>query len=504
MSELFVGLVGATGTDLSEIRIFLQDALQEVGYTTELIKLSTLLYEQEPGQSEADRLKESMDAGDEVRALATNAVAVLGIQQVRQIRVQKQDGIDEETAKRTPLSKTAYIFHSLKHPDEVKLLRKCYGDSFHLISVFSDEITREQKLKKRLASSDASLSPKQRSDMASKLMERDISDQKNELGQQVRKTFPLADLFVNLDDESNCEKAIQRYVRLLFGDVFKTPSKEEFGMFYAQAAAVRSADLGRQVGAAIVNDQAELISTGSNEVPKAGGGQYWSDDEIDHRDFTKEKDINDERQKKLVQDLLQRLASANLLSEEANIDTLVTSFFSGAPPGYIEGAEVFNVIGYYRAVHGETAALLEAARRGVSVKEAIVYVTTFPCHECARHIVCAGIREVVYIEPYPKSLALEQYPDSIMVESRPVNERRLKQKLAKVRFRPFVGVAPRKYLQLFSVDKGERKNKDGTVKKWDKEKAQLRHFERSIGYITDEIDYIAGLEALHAQQEQQD
>lgn len=129
---------------------------------------------------------------------------------------------------------------------------------------------------------------------------------------------------------------------------------------------------------------------------------------------------------------------------------------------------MFNVIGYSRAVHAETAALLEAGRRGVSVKDAIVYVTTFPCHECARHI-CAGIREVVYIEPYPKSLALEQYPDSIMVESRPINQRRIKNKLNRVTFRPFVGVAPRKYLQLFSVDKGERKNKDGTVKKWDKD-----------------------------------
>ncbi len=55
--------------------------------------------------------------------------------------------------------------------------------------------------------------------------------------------------------------------------------------------------------------------------------QYWSDDEIDRRDFTKEKDINDERQKKLVDDLLKRLGAQNLLAAEANIDTLTTEFF---------------------------------------------------------------------------------------------------------------------------------------------------------------------------------
>jgi deoxycytidylate deaminase len=30
---------------------------------------------------------------------------------------------------------------------------------------------------------------------------------------------------------------------------------------------------------------------------------------------------------------------------------------------------------------------------------------SFPCHMCARHIIATGLREVVYIEPYPKSVA---------------------------------------------------------------------------------------------------
>jgi deoxycytidylate deaminase len=76
-----------------------------------------------------------------------------------------------------------------------------------------------------------------------------------------------------------------------------------------------------------------------------------------------------------------------------------------------------NVIEFGRAVHAEMAALMDSARRGVPVKNATLYCTTFPCHLCARHIVAAGIRRVVYIEPYPKSLAAQLYPDSIAVES---------------------------------------------------------------------------------------
>ena len=65
-----------------------------------------------------------------------------------------------------------------------------------------------------------------------------------------------------------------------------------------------------------------------------------------------------------------------------------------------------DLIEFSRTVHAEMAAIVDAARRGVSVQDCNLYTTTFPCHECAKHIVAAGIRRVVYIEPYPKSQAL--------------------------------------------------------------------------------------------------
>ena len=58
-------------------------------------------------------------------------------------------------------------------------------------------------------------------------------------------------------------------------------------------------------------------------------------------------------------------------------------------------------------------ALLSAGREGVSTVGTRLFVTTFPCHYCARHIVGAGVYEVQYIEPYPKSLALELHNDAI-------------------------------------------------------------------------------------------
>jgi deoxycytidylate deaminase len=71
---------------------------------------------------------------------------------------------------------------------------------------------------------------------------------------------------------------------------------------------------------------------------------------------------------------------------------------------------------YIRAVHAEMAAITDAARHDISITGCTLYTTTFPCHDCAKHIVASGIRRVVYIEPYRKSLVQEFYPDSIAVD----------------------------------------------------------------------------------------
>jgi deoxycytidylate deaminase len=78
---------------------------------------------------------------------------------------------------------------------------------------------------------------------------------------------------------------ILRFIEGLFGYPFITPTRDGFGMYHAFAAGLRSSDLGRQVGAAIATADGEILSVGCNDVPAAGGGQYWTGDAIDHRDF---------------------------------------------------------------------------------------------------------------------------------------------------------------------------------------------------------------------------
>lgn len=70
-----------------------------------------------------------------------------------------------------------------------------------------------------------------------------------------------------------------------------------------------------------------------------------------------------------------------------------------------------------------------------------MFTTTFPCHSCARHIVACGIKEVYYIQPYEKSLALDLHDDAI----NDINSENPK----KVSFIQFDGISPRRYSKFF-------------------------------------------------------
>jgi deoxycytidylate deaminase len=108
-----------------------------------------------------------------------------------------------------------------------------------------------------------------------------------------------------------------------------------------------------------------------------------------------------------------------------------------------------DITEYGRAVHAEMDAILMAARSGVSPRGAILYTTTFPCHNCTRHIIAAGIQRTYYIEPYAKSRAEELHEDAIVVEERILGKQSRGQK--RVPFTHFVGIGPRRYFDLFSL-----------------------------------------------------
>lgn len=103
-----------------------------------------------------------------------------------------------------------------------------------------------------------------------------------------------------------------------------------------------------------------------------------------------------------------------------------------------------------------------------------LYTTTFPCHNCARHIVAAGISKVYYIEPYEKSLALELHSDSITITGEE----------NKVEFLQYEGMGPDKVLKLFH-NSIERKD-GGKARMFNKGEASPIYRQPLDGFATHE------------------
>lgn len=67
---------------------------------------------------------------------------------------------------------------------------------------------------------------------------------------------------------------------------------------------------------------------------------------------------------------------------------------------------------FCRAVHAEQNAIIQAAVNGTSIKDGTLYTNTYPCSICARMIINAQIKRIVYDSDYEDNLAKELLEES--------------------------------------------------------------------------------------------
>lgn len=468
--ELVFGFVYAVGTQAEPIQAYLAAELAQFGYCVEQIKLSDLFADHielcsplelhtEPYQ---ERVFSRMDVGNKLREITEreDIAALLAIAAISQGR---------PDAGYSARPRTAYILTSLKREEEVTLLRDVYGAGFFLIAVYAPEQERSLFLQTQHAVPEPE---------ARKLIERDKDESKVPYGQRTGDTFALADVFIPQETSVGKER-LSRFVDLVFGCPFHTPSQDEHGMFLAYSASLRSGDLSRQVGATLSTARGEVLAVGCNDVPRYGGGLYWPT-AGDQRDYVRGSDSNEKRRDEIIRDLLHLLRNEEPLDPEnakkvmqkclsaAELvpkeivpeecwDQLAKAFKNEDPVSLehakarLQDTPLFSLTEFGRTVHAEMDALLSCARVGRSPAGATLFSTTFPCHNCTRHIVSAGVARVVYVEPYPKSLAFRLHFDSIVLNERGLEAIHPTGCQDKVVFEPFIGVGPRRYFDLFSL-----------------------------------------------------
>ncbi|WXR62298.1 dCMP deaminase family protein [Peptostreptococcaceae bacterium AGR-M142] len=133
----------------------------------------------------------------------------------------------------------------------------------------------------------------------------------------------------------------------------KRPNWDEYFMDIAKLVSTRSTCIRRHVGAVIVRER-QILSTGYNGAPKG----------------------------------LEHCLKIGCERQRLNI-----------PSG--ERHEIC------RGVHAEQNAIVQAAYNGISIKESVIYTTVRPCILCAKLIINAGIKKIIFEGEYANDKAMD-------------------------------------------------------------------------------------------------
>jgi deoxycytidylate deaminase len=456
--ELVFGLVYGAGAETETFEALMRESMGNWGYDLRLVHLSRYfpaLLEKTSFQRETpNATRELQNMGDDLRKrTGLNEIAA-------QLAVFLMAGRRARTTSNQ--GRIAWLIRSLKRKEEVEALRKLYGPRFILIALHVPDAQRHRNLENRWERW-ANVTSRRYDREALEDMQRDYMDSAVAYGQGVRDTFSLADFFVDGRSEASLSEVVPRLVRLIFGDAFVPPYRDEQAMYHAFTAGLRSAEMGRQVGAAIVSRQGDLLAVGTNDVPSGGGGLYWSPDQPDGRDFARQPplDSNTLWQRRVARELLAQMSRAGWMNKRllSKLDSGEYDITESKLDSFLKDVDTTrfsSITEFGRSIHAEMDAITYAARRGISLDGATLACTTFPCHNCTRHIIGSGIKRVLYIHPYAKSLARELHDDVLVFEP----DRRGYVD-GKVTLEQYVGVAPRVYPQYFDFGQANRKDERG-------------------------------------------
>lgn len=83
---------------------------------------------------------------------------------------------------------------------------------------------------------------------------------------------------------------------------------------------------------------------------------------------------------------------------------ILSTGYNGTPPGYQNCCDYWD--GEYTKdhhnwsktyeIHAEMNALIWAARKGIPIEDATIYVTLEPCSECSKNLIASGIKRIVF------------------------------------------------------------------------------------------------------------
>jgi deoxycytidylate deaminase len=291
------------------------------------------------------------------------------------------------------------VVDAIRNPLELVYLRDHFAN-LYVIAITADDESR------RLRLTDAGLGKRDvdRLDEKEYNEKKHLADYPAFVSQNIRDCIQKADVFVANPgkplDMATSVRAMNvqlvRYVALALRPGLVTPTRDERCMQVAFVAKLNSGCISRQVGAVVADDGYSIQAIGWNDVPKGQvpcllrdvGDLLTGSDDIAFSDFEK----RDAKLRKHLQDKFN--ARAALKAE-------------GLPCPFCFRDAYNTVTGeknqvHTRSLHAEENAILQLAKRGTSgIAGGALYTTASPCELCSKKAFQLGIRDVVYVDPYP-------------------------------------------------------------------------------------------------------
>jgi deoxycytidylate deaminase len=189
-------------------------------------------------------------------------------------------------------------------------------------------------------------------------------------------------------------------LQILFGFPFESPPVDEFCMFQARQRRSGLWAFQGKLGQLSRRQMARFVRPEATKCRIREEGQYGT-----HR-LANQKNITETSESSMIlrsewrmnfERATEALGRCWLADDKEQIerDLLAQSaFFIGQSPP-LRGSRAASVLEFGRVVHAEMSVITDSTRRGVGVKDATRYCTTFPCHKCARHIIAPGLAPVV-------------------------------------------------------------------------------------------------------------
>jgi deoxycytidylate deaminase len=340
--------------------------------------------------SKKDMRRVLQNEGDSLRKAETAAIAK---ELYRQIKAGDYENKD-------------IVIDSIRNPAEVEYFRMVFQQRFFLLALDASSAVRWLRKQSDYEGDEKRF---EQDDM------RDKGDEEPRHGQHTEACVYLSDVVIDNEKQIGYRQEwdlffykIKHYIELMRDPKYRQPTYKELYMHIAYAVSLKSSCNKRHVGAIIVSagiPESYVLATGCNDVPigapicaELGGRsnpQFCAKDDYELQ-------------------TLRTMKYCPGCGAEMELSSIETVGFrcpkcnKRLPRDFTPG----KLLDLCRAVHAEESAILQAVKLGSSsLSGAELYTTTFPCLLCCKSIINAGIKKIVYREPYPMDESIKMLRD---------------------------------------------------------------------------------------------